>query len=65
MKPQRPLPPESPVTPSGLAQARLQWERDYQEAEEALTRLAGILVDIHASLLRLTALQQANNLSRS
>ena len=59
MIPARTPPPESPVTPPGLAQARIQWEQDYQEAEEALTRLAGLLVDIHASLLRLEALKQA------
>ena len=60
MIPARTPPPESPVTPPGLAQARLQWEKTYQEAEEALTRLRGILVECHATLLRLEALKRAH-----
>ena len=59
MRPQRPLPPESPVTPLGLTQARLQWEKTYREAEEALTQLAGILAACQATLLRLEVLKQA------
>ena len=59
MIPARTPPPESPVTPTGLTQARIQWEKTYQEAEEALTQLAGILVDCQATLLRLEALKQA------
>lgn len=59
MIPARPPPPESPVTPAGLVLTRIQWEKTYQEAEEALTQLSGILAACHASCLRLEALKQA------